>query len=208
MHVATFLAQNPGDLGHTPAGSKGRTIKMNNREVVLHVVEKSDRGIVPKKRSNNGSNSPAEIVEGMPLTKGNNRRTTAPRTQGRGNASHGLSAVRKVAREGKDVRFTALLHHVTINLLRQSYHALEHDAAPGSDGMTWEGYGIFLDLRLQELHDRVHGGRYRTQPAKRVFIPKADGTQCPISIQCLEDKIVQQAVAHVLNAEYNRKSTV
>jgi group II intron reverse transcriptase/maturase len=100
------------------------------------------------------------------------------------------------------VRFTALLHHITTDLLKQSYLALVRDAAPGIDGVTWQAYGENLDDKLKNLHERIHKGSYRARPAKRSYIPKADGSKRPLSIWCLEDKIVQQAVVTVLEAIY------
>jgi group II intron reverse transcriptase/maturase len=100
------------------------------------------------------------------------------------------------------VRFTALLHHITADLLKQSYLALVRDAAPGTDGVTWQAYGENLDDKLKDLHERIHKGSYRARPAKRSYIPKADGSKRPLSIWCLEDKIVQQAVVTVLEAIY------
>jgi RNA-directed DNA polymerase len=61
------------------------------------------------------------------------------------------------------VRFTALLHHITVDLLKQSYIALKHDAAPGTDGVTWQAYGENLDAKLKALHDRIHKGSYRAR---------------------------------------------
>ena len=100
------------------------------------------------------------------------------------------------------MRFTALLHHITVDLLRQSYTALKRDAASGIDGVTWRTYGANLDEKLKDLHERIHKGSYRARPARRTYIPKADGSQRPLSIWCLEDKIVQQAVVTVLEAIY------
>ena len=100
------------------------------------------------------------------------------------------------------MRFTALLHHITVDLLKQSYIALKRDAAPGIDGVTWQAYGENLDVKLKALHDRIHTGSYRTRPAKRTYIPKADGSKRPLSVWCLEDKIVQQAVVTVLEAVF------
>ena len=91
---------------------------------------------------------------------------------------------------------------ITVDLLKQSYIALKRDAAPGTDGVTWQAYGENLDVKLKALHDRIHKGSYRTRPAKRTYIPKADGSQRPLSVWCLEDKIVQQAVVTVLEAIY------
>jgi group II intron reverse transcriptase/maturase len=107
-----------------------------------------------------------------------------------------------VARKEKRAKFTALLHHVTVELLRESYYALKRGAASGVDGVTWQQYEVGLEERMVDLHDRVHTGTYRAQPSKRVYIPKPDGRVRPLGIATLEDKIVQQAVVKVLNAIY------
>jgi RNA-directed DNA polymerase len=113
-----------------------------------------------------------------------------------------LDRVRHVARQDKDARFTALLHHVTVDRLRAAYRAIRPGAAPGVDGVTWRDYGQGLEANLRDLHARVHGGAYRAKPSRRVYIPKADGRQRPLGVASLEDKIVQRAVAEVLNAVY------
>ena len=168
----------------------------------MHADENSDGVIVPGKRSNKEGSPSAEAVEGRTSPKGNGGETTAARTLRRDTASDGLIAVRRAARQNKSVRFTALLHHITSDLLEQSYHSLERNSAPGIDGVTWQTYGENLEERLKDLHDRVHRGSYRARPARRTHIPKADGSKRPLSILCLEDKIVQQAVATVLEAIY------
>ncbi len=168
----------------------------------MHGDEKSDEGVVPEKRPNNGSLLPAEAVEGRTSPKGNSRQAAAVRTQSRAAASSGLAAVRQAARQSKDVRFTALLHHLTVELLERSYFALKRNAAPGIDGVTWQAYGGNLEENLTELNARIHRGSYRARPARRTYIPKPDGTERPLSILCLEDKIVQQAVVFVLEAIY------
>lgn len=124
------------------------------------------------------------------------------RTQGRADVPHGLDRVRQVARQRKEERFTALLHHISVDTLRQAFLALERKAAPGVDGVTWQDYEATLEPRLTELHERVHRGSYRPQPSRRTYIPKADGRQRPLAITALEDKIVQRACAEVLNAIY------
>jgi hypothetical protein len=116
--------------------------------------------------------------------------------------SQGFDGVRERARKNKQERFTALLHHVTPGLLRESFYALKRNAAPGVDGVTWEEYATGLEDRLKDLHGRVHRGAYQAQPSKRRWIPKANGKQRPLGIAALEDKIVQQAVVTVLNAIY------
>jgi len=110
--------------------------------------------------------------------------------------------VRRRAKENKQERFTALLHHVTPQLLAESYYALKRKAAPGVDGVRWQEYGIGLAERLSDLHGRVHRGAYRAQPSRRIYIPKANGKQRPLGIAALEDKIVQHALVTVLNAIY------
>jgi retron-type reverse transcriptase len=110
-----------------------------------------------------------------------------------------LDRVRQVARQDKDARFTALLHHVTVDRLRAAFWAIRPKAAPGVDGVTWEAYRHELGANLDDLHARLHSGRYHAKPSRRVYIPKADGRQRPLGIASLEDKIVQRAVVEVLN---------
>jgi RNA-directed DNA polymerase len=116
--------------------------------------------------------------------------------------SQGLDGVRQAARARKQERFTTLLHHLSVGLLRDSFYALKRQASPGVDGVTWQEYETGLEDRLVDLHSRVHRGAYRAKPSRRVFIPKADGRQRPLGIAALEDKIVQQAVVTILNQIY------
>jgi group II intron reverse transcriptase/maturase len=113
-----------------------------------------------------------------------------------------MGRVREVARRDREVRFTALLHHVDLVRLRKAYWAIRPKAAPGVDKVTWAGYGQDLEGNLRDLHARVQSGRYRAKPGRRVYIPKADGRQRPLGIASLEDKIVQRALVEVLNAVY------
>ena len=169
-----------------------------------HVCGKSDGCVVPQKPPNKGEAipaSPAEAVEGRRPTEGNTLPEAASRTQSRLSAWTARQRVREVARRDRRARFTALLHHVTVDLLRESFFALKRNAAPGVDGLTWRQVSS-LDLeRLADLHQRVHRGTYREKPSKRAYIPKADGRLRPLGIAALEDKIVQQAVVSVLNAD-------
>jgi group II intron reverse transcriptase/maturase len=141
-------------------------------------------------------------MEGRRPTKENIGQATPPRTQSRTSELSALRGVREVARRDKRTRFSALLHHVTTELLRDSYYALRRNAAPGVDGVTWHEYETDLDEKLADLHRRVHRGTYRAQPSKRAYIPKGDGRQRPLGIAALEDKIVQHAVVTVLNQIY------
>jgi RNA-directed DNA polymerase len=148
----------------------------------MHADENSDGGIVPEKRPNKEGLPLAEAAEGRTPPKGNGGETAAARTLRRGTASNGLIAVRRAARQSKSVRFTALLHHITIDLLKRSYLSLERDSAPGIDGVTWQTYGENLEEKLRDLHDKLHRGSYRARPARRTYIPKADGSKRPLSI--------------------------
>jgi RNA-directed DNA polymerase len=179
-----------------------RSGKANNHNPDVHAREKSDCAAVPMKQPNKGAIVPAEVAEGRAQTKENDAEPhTSPTQRGEG-VSQGLGGVRQAARERKQERFTALLHHLTVDLLRGSYYALKRNAAPGVDGMRWDEYEGGLEDRLKDLHDRVHRGAYRAQPSRRVYIPKADGRQRPLGIAALEDKIVQQAVVTILNEIY------
>ena len=152
--------------------------------------------------SNKDGKPLAENEEGRPLIKENARQPNTCSTQSEKRVSQGLVGVRKAARENKEMKFTALLHHLTADLLRESFYALKRKAAPGVDGVTWQEYETGLEDRLVDLHGRVHRGAYRAQPSRRVYIEKEDGRQRPLGIAALEDKIVQQAVVTILHQIY------
>jgi len=176
----------------------------------VYATGKSDTGIVSMKRTNKGAQScmrrgqpPAESVEKRTVAEGNFAQTTASGTQGpKKIASSGLGRVREAARRDAQQRFTNLLHHVTVDLLGYAYRALKRDAVAGVDEVTWREYGEGLEERLFDLHDRIHGGRYRAKPSKREWIAKPDGRQRPIGIAALEDKVVQKALVLVLEQIY------
>ena len=150
-------------------------------------------------------NAPAaEPVERRATTKGNSRQPTVGTTQSVKATSSGLPRIREAARRDSSLRFTNLLHHVTIDLLRRGYLHLNREAASGVDGVTWKAYGQGLEVRLADLHERVHSGRYRAQPSKRIWLPKPDGRRRPIGIASVEDKVVQQALVWVLESIYER----
>ena len=101
---------------------------------------------------------PAELVEQRSLAKGNTRGTPTTETQGSGKVSCGLSGVREAAHRDKRLQFTALLHHIDVTLLSESYQKLKRGAAPGVDGVRWTDYQEGLLERLTDLHDRIHKG--------------------------------------------------
>jgi RNA-directed DNA polymerase len=180
----------------------GRAGKADGRKPGMYAAEGSDPGVVPMNQPNKGGKPQEEAGEGRPGIKENIAQSTTRPTQSGASVSHGLSGVRRRARERKQEKFTALLHHLTIDLLRESYFALQRKAAPGVDGETWQQYGTGLEGRLTDLHGRVHRGAYRAKPSRRVYIAKADGRQRPLGIAALEDKVVQQAVVTILNQIY------
>jgi RNA-directed DNA polymerase len=179
-----------------------REAKAHRRTASMHVSEESDHVIVPRNPSNKDGPPSAERGEGSAWTEENaSPSRTCPTQRGTG-VSQGLAGVRKAARERKREKFTALLHHLTVDLLRDSFYARQRHAAPGVDGVTWQAYEPGLEERLADLHRRVHRGAYRAQPARRVYIPKTDGQQRPLGVAALEDKIVQEAVVTILNQIY------
>jgi RNA-directed DNA polymerase len=142
----------------------------------------------------------AEPVEPRAETKGNADQQSTCRAQSRVSVSQALDRIRKVAKERKKERFTALFHHISIDLLGEAFYELKENAAPGVDRLTWTDYEAGLERRLEDLYDRVQRGAYRALPSRRVYIPKPDGRQRPLAVAALEDKIVQRAVVALLNA--------
>lgn len=169
---------------------------------MMYEPEKSDSAIRAVKPANKAASAAAEWVEQRAGTEGNTNQPHTRRTQSRASVSQGLERVRNAARQRKKEKFTALLHHVTIDLLRDAFLALKRHAAPGVDGVTWQDYEAELEGNLLDLHSRVQRGAYRALPVRRRLIPKADGKQRPLGIASLEDKIVQRATVAVLNAIY------
>jgi group II intron reverse transcriptase/maturase len=149
-----------------------------------------------------GAITVAELVERRAGAEGNANQQSTHRTQCRERVTQALGRVRQAAKARRKERFTALLHHVNIDLLRLSFYALKRNAAPGVDGVTWQDYESDLESNLQDLHAKVHRGAYRAKPSRRRYIPKPDGRQRPLGIAALEDKVLQRAVVAVLNAIY------
>ena len=196
LHRSWEISSVPGPQGASGAG------KATSRNPAIHADEKSDTPIRAEKPPNKGM-LPAEAAEQRGVAKGITNQTPASRTQSRNHdASMGLEGVRQAARRNKRLRFTALLHHITPELLTTSFYALKRQASAGVDGVTWKEYESLLPERIPKLHRAIHTGAYRALPSRRVFIPKADGRQRPLGIASIEDKVVQQAVHTVLSAIY------
>lgn len=169
---------------------------------MMYGTQKSDSPIVAVKLANKPEQSGAESVEPRGGAKGNTGQSRMCRTQSRESVYQRLERVRQAARQRKKEKFTALMHLVDIELLRESYFWLQRKSAPGVDGVTWQQYGEKLEERLAGLHERIHRNAYRATPSRRQYIPKADGRMRPLGIAALEDKIVQRALVEVLNAVY------
>ena len=169
---------------------------------MMHGTKKSHSSIVPAKPANKAEQSVAESVEGDDGTKRNADLQSTVRTQGREAVSQAQARIREAVNRNEKEKLTALLHHVSIDVLRWAFFNLKKQAAPGVDGLTWEDYAADLDRNLTDLHARVHSGAYRALPSRRRYIPKADGKQRPLGIAALEDKIVQAAVVAILTPIY------
>ena len=145
-------------------------MKAISRTTRMHVIEESDNGGVPMNHSNNDGELSAESGEGRKLVKENTHPSSAYPTRSGKSVSQGLMRVREAAKDNKEMKFTALLHQLTVNLLRDSFYALKRKAAPGVDGVTWKEYEVGPEDRLIDLHGRVHRGAYRAQPSRRKYL--------------------------------------
>ena len=181
---------------------QGRSAKAINHNADVYVPEKSHCAVVPVNQPNNEGQPSTEAGEERAQMKENIVQSRMHPTQSGGRMSQGLDGVRKAAKERRQERFTSLLHHLNVDLLRDSFYALQRKASPGVDGVRWQEYETGLEDQLIDLHARIHRGAYRAQPSRRVYIPKADGRQRPLGIAAVEDKLVQQAVVTILNQIY------
>src|SRR5258707_3365770 len=142
---------------------------------------KSDSPVVPEKSPNNAGQPAAEGMEGSGLAKGNLPQQNASRTPSRMDAPSALERVRQAAGKDKQLRFTALLHHIyNLETLRMAYFRLKREAAPGMEGERWRHYGVELANNLQDLSARLKRGAYQPKPVRRWFIPKAAGRKRPL----------------------------
>jgi RNA-directed DNA polymerase len=172
---------------------------------MMHEREKSDTAVVAVKPTNKAGATAAEPVEPRAGTKRNAGGQSTHRTLGRVRVTQALDRVRQAARQRRTEKFTALFHHLSIDLIREAFLALKRDAAPGVDDLTWRTYAADLERNLIDLHARVHRGGYRALPSRRTYIPKADGRQRRLAVAALEDKIVQRAAVAVLNSIYEEE---
>src|SRR6476469_7040697 len=168
----------------------------------MSASEKSDLPEVAEKRANKVASAAAELVERRGGAKENAELQSTVRTQSREAVSQAQARIRGAVTRNEKEKLTALLHHISINVLRWAFFNIKKQAAPGVDGLTWVDYAADLDRNLTDLHARVYSGAYRALPSRRRYIPKADGKQRPLGIAALEDKIVQAAVVAILTPIY------
>ena len=196
-------AREPGDLARASsvvvAGRQTR--EGQEPQSAVGARQKSDEAIVPEKSAKTRV-TPVESMEGRAEAEGKSAARNASPAQDGKDALTRLQWIGKRAKERPKEQFTNLLGHVKAPLLKEAFHRLRKDAAPGIDGVTWIEYSQGLDARLLDLQDRIHRGCYHPQPVKRVHIPKGDGRTRPLGLPSLEDKIVQQAVRMVLEPIY------
>src|SRR3989304_3270492 len=122
----------------------------------------------------------------------------------RANMSPERIRIAELAKEDKERRFSSIAHFLTVDVLQEAFEDLRKDASAGVDGVTYTEYTVEVRDNLDKLHDRLKQGQYRAQPLRRIYIPKEDGRQRPISIPSLEDKIVQKAASDLLNGIYEQ----
>jgi len=127
---------------------------------------------------------------------------TIPRN--RESMSTKLNRIAELAKEDKGLKFFSIAHLLTQDALYEAFESLRKDASVGVDGVTYAAYEVHVWENIRKLHDRLKSGQYRAQPLRRVYIPKEDGRQRPISIPSLEDKLVQKAAVDLLNAIYEQ----
>lgn len=126
-------------------------------------------------------------------------------TSGSANISTKLDRIATLAKQAPEMAFTTLAHHIDLDWLREAYRRTRKDGATGVDGQTAEEYASNLESNLRSLLERAKSGAYRAPPVRRIHIPKGDGTQTrPIGVPTFEDKVLQRAVAMLLEAVYEQ----
>jgi group II intron reverse transcriptase/maturase len=126
-------------------------------------------------------------------------------TPGSQTVSTKLQRIAKLAKDAPEMAFTTLAHHIDVEWLREAYRRTRKDGAAGVDGQTAASYAAELESNLRSLLERAKSGTYRAPPVRRAHIPKGDGSETrPIGIPTFEDKVLQRAVAMLLEAIYEQ----
>jgi RNA-directed DNA polymerase len=130
---------------------------------------------------------------------------TMSETPSSNNISTRLRRIAELARMMPEKALTTLAHHIDEELLMEAFRLTRKNGAAGIDGQTAAEYAVGLEGKLKVLHERFKTGQYKAPPVRRVHIPKGDGTSTrPIGIPTIEDKVLQRAVAMVLEAVYEQ----
>jgi RNA-directed DNA polymerase len=171
------------------------------------MAEQSYNPIVPRKAGNR--RAPARGGHGTRSREGGSRRTNLwkgdiTRLRTRTIMCTDIDRIAELAKEDPERQFFSIAHLITMEKLHEAFRSLRKDASAGVDGVTYEQYETNAEENIRQLHQRLKEGKYRAQPLRRVYIPKEDGKQRPISIPALEDKLVQKAVVGLLNAIYEQ----
>ena len=198
MHVRTSFVGTWEVFILPRQSNRGRRGEGGTPYPMVYGMKKSDEAGVPLKAANKGAKAPAERLEGRASTKGNPQDQSTCRTQCRESVSQAVERIRQAATRNPQEKLTALLHHITTDVLLCAFFDLKKTASAGVDGLVWSEYEDRLEERLLDLHGRVHSGAYRALPSRRVAIPKPAGGTRPLGIAALEDKIVQKAVVDVI----------
>lgn len=177
-------------------------MKTNNQHLNRHTSRKSDKVIVPMKQANKIGKPTAEFVEERTLIKRNIHTVSSGWTQSQRTTTSKLMNVREIAKKDKHAQFNSLYHLINVELLIKSYDSLDRTSATGTDNISWYDYSKNFTENIKLLKEEVASGYYRPKPARIIYIPKADGSDRKISILCLRDKIVQQAVVLILEIIY------
>jgi RNA-directed DNA polymerase len=115
-----------------------------------------------------------------------------------------IDRISELAKEDPQRRFFSIAHLITPEAMYAAFRSLRKEASAGIDGVTYEEYEKDAAGNIRRLHQRLKEGQYQVQPLRRVYIPKENGKQRPISIPALEDKLVQKVVVDLLNAIYEQ----
>jgi retron-type reverse transcriptase len=171
------------------------------------MAEQSYNLIVPMKVENR--RAPARGGHGIHRREGGSRRTNLlkgdiTRLRTRTTMYTDIDRIAELAREDPKRQFFSIAHLITVEKLEEAFRSLRKDASAGIDGVTYEQYETNAEENIRQLHRRLVEGKYQVQPLRRVYIPKEDGKQRPISIPALEDKLVQKVAVDLLNAIYEQ----
>jgi group II intron reverse transcriptase/maturase len=130
--------------------------------------------------------------------------TDRPKTSSRKSPWQRLELIAAQAREYPDMAFTTLAHHLDVPFLERAFDRLNRNSAAGIDRVTWREYEENLIPKLEDLHARLVSREYEPQPVVRQWIPKSNGKLRPLGLPALEDKLVQRAVADLLESIYEQ----